>query len=457
MNIQSFKTLFPCLLLFLLSCQVVYPQDRLEARKEFDRIAENYNLRYKSLMRTRGIHWSELPVSSQTISAGLEEWYGMEKVGVLFYYHELDTLRTWLIDQDGIRSYVKQSISENQLLLMEKQLKRALRVSTQSFSRAPKTRGARVMVQEAHTQDGINIIDTISHLLLPEKISVHIPGLDYLIIVPTHNLGTIPFAMLKPINDESYLIDHLAYSIAPNLEEVGNSLMKYINDAYMSGNEWREQSHPYFGTEDTANRFQTPLIIGNPAYSNKSGFDFPQLPGAEKEVKLIAGKIYDSLVYINEEATIDLVREKAPTADLLYFATHGVSSHSHPLDSSFLAFAPGEDSQGFWSAREIQFTPLSARLAVLSACQTGLGGAHNAGIIGLTRAFQIAGVDHVIMSLWNVNDEATADLMVAFIRELENSVEFIPAVALRKAILQTREKWPNPAHWSSFVVFGIPY
>ena len=93
----------------------------------------------------------------------------------------------------------------------------------------------------------------------------------------------------------------------------------------------------------------------------------------------------------------------------------------------------------------------------MSACQTGLGNAHNAGIIGLTRAFQIAGVEHVIMSLWNVSDEATADLMVAFINELETGVEFIPAVALRNAILQTREKWPNPAHWASFVVFGIPY
>ena len=287
------RMVFAFFMLTLTSCQVLFSQNLWEARNEFDRIAKNYNLRYKSLMNTRGIHWSEFPVSSRTISAALRDGYGMEKVGVLFYYHESDTLRTWLIDQHGIKSYVKQPISENQLLLIEKQLKGSLRVSTQSFSRAPKTRGAKVMIPEDYSQYGMNVIDTISRLLLPEKISVHIPFLDYLIIVPTHNLGTIPFALLRPLGGETYLIDFLAYSIAPNLEEVPNALMKYINDDYMSGNSWGEQTHPYFGTEETANRFQAPLIIGNPAYSSESGFDFPQLPGAEKEVKLIASTIND--------------------------------------------------------------------------------------------------------------------------------------------------------------------
>ena len=448
------RLLFAVILFF---CQYAYSQDLWKAEQEFNRIAEKYNFRYKTLMQTRGVHWSEQPISAWSLSQALSEWYGTGKVAVLFYYHESDTLRAWLLDGTGIQCFVKQSLGEDQLWLIEKKLKDALKVSTQSFSRAPTTRGARVMAPVDDPEYKTGIIDSVSRLLLPVKISSRLPFYDYLIIVPTHNLGTIPFALLKPLDDEGYLIDYLAYSIAPNLEEVGNALVKFSNNAYMSGSGFGTRPHPYFESYEAGEGFQNPLIIGNPAFSNEGEYNFPQLPGAEKEVKRIGDSLQISKVFMHEEATIDMVRNKAPEADLLYFATHGVSSTTDPLDSSFLAFAPGDSSPGYWTAREIQFTHLSARLAVLSACQTGLGNAHNAGIIGLTRAFQIAGVDHVIMSLWNVNDEATADLMVAFITELQTNKDFIPAVALRNAILKTREKYPDPAHWASFVVFGIPY
>jgi CHAT domain-containing protein len=72
------------------------------------------------------------------------------------------------------------------------------------------------------------------------------------------------------------------------------------------------------------------------------------------------------------------------------------------------------------------------QIAILSAYQTGLGKVHDAGIIGLARAFQIAGVPRVLMSLWSVDDAATNELMQAFVKHLEND---IPAEALRKAML----------------------
>jgi len=61
------------------------------------------------------------------------------------------------------------------------------------------------------------------------------------------------------------------------------------------------------------------------------------------------------------------------------------------------------------------------------------------------------------MSLWNVNDQATVDLMLEFIQDMELSTKFIPAESLRHAMLKTRIKWPDPACWASFVIFGIPY
>jgi CHAT domain-containing protein len=109
--------------------------------------------------------------------------------------------------------------------------------------------------------------------------------------------------------------------------------------------------------------------------------------------------------------------------------------------------------ESLWTAREIQQTRLSARLAVLSACQTGLGKAHDAGIIGLARAFQLAGVPRVVMSLWSVYDDATAELMQAFARHLRAHA---PAEALRQAMLEVKRHRPDPTEWASFVIFGTP-
>lgn len=109
--------------------------------------------------------------------------------------------------------------------------------------------------------------------------------------------------------------------------------------------------------------------------------------------------------------------------------------------------------KGWWTASEIQNTRLRANIAVFSACQTGLGKVHDAGIIGLTRAFQLAGVPRVVMSLWSVDDQATNMLMQTFVKHLEN---YIPSEALRQAMLEARKDYPKPSEWASFLLFGTP-
>ena len=96
-------------------------------------------------------------------------------------------------------------------------------------------------------------------------------------------------------------------------------------------------------------------------------------------------------------------------------------------------------------------------MVILSACQTGLGKSMDAGIIGLSRGFQIAGANHVIMSLWNVDDEATAFLMRRFLMYIQTESKFFPAEPLRKAIIAAKKKYPDPSKWASFAVFGVPY
>jgi len=92
----------------------------------------------------------------------------------------------------------------------------------------------------------------------------------------------------------------------------------------------------------------------------------------------------------------------------------------------------------------------------LSACETGLGkDVKGEGIEGLTRAFMYAGARRVIVSLWNVNDKATAALMQRLYTGMLRSGK-TPAAALRAAqveMLRTRQ-WQSPYFWAPFVMQG---
>ncbi|HSP67213.1 MAG TPA: CHAT domain-containing protein, partial [Bryobacteraceae bacterium] len=93
---------------------------------------------------------------------------------------------------------------------------------------------------------------------------------------------------------------------------------------------------------------------------------------------------------------------------------------------------------------------------VLSACQTGLGKeVRGEGLMGLTRAFLYAGAPRVIVSLWNVNDRATADLMASLYRNMLREGKQ-PAAALRAAQLELRKqkRWESPYYWAAFLQQG---
>jgi CHAT domain-containing protein len=115
---------------------------------------------------------------------------------------------------------------------------------------------------------------------------------------------------------------------------------------------------------------------------------------------------------------------------------------------SFIALTKGR-----WAAKDVQNACLNqTRLAVLSACQTGLGQTVEGGTISLARAFQKAGVDSVAMSLWNVEDEATRDLMTGFAARVRDGDA--PSKAMRAAMLDTRKRFPAPRQWASFLIFS---
>ena len=130
-----------------------------------------------------------------------------------------------------------------------------------------------------------------------------------------------------------------------------------------------------------------------------------------------------------------------------------------------LALTPDARNDGFLLARDLFELRVPARRAVLSACDTGRGRVFaGEGMLGLARAFMLAGTPRVIASLWRVDDQATRALMVKFYElwhPRDGSKGLGAAAALRRAQEFVRNhpdhpKWKHPHYWAAWVLWGLP-
>jgi CHAT domain-containing protein len=189
---------------------------------------------------------------------------------------------------------------------------------------------------------------------------------------------------------------------------------------------------------------------------------------------------FDRLVFSNEEA--EFITRRAPRNSTLkatgfeanrqlvasgelgqyrivHFATHGLINNEHPELSGLvlsLVNEKGKPQDGFLRMSEIFNLRLPADLVVLSACQTALGKEiKGEGLVGLTRGFMYAGAERVTASLWEVDDEATAQLMQYFYRGMLKE-NLRPAAALRSAQIEMSgiSRWSSPYYWAGFVIQG---
>ena len=145
---------------------------------------------------------------------------------------------------------------------------------------------------------------------------------------------------------------------------------------------------------------------------------------------------------------------------IVHFATHGFANSDRPALSGLvlsLYDKQGQPIDGFLTLNDIYNLRLPVQLVVLSACDSGQGQVVNGeGIVGLTRGFFYAGAETLIVSLWNVNDQSTAELMKRFYQVLLSGKDLRPAAALRSAQLSLMRdtQWHEPYYWAAFTVQG---
>lgn len=227
------------------------------------------------------------------------------------------------------------------------------------------------------------------------------------------------------------------------------------------------------------------VLVGFPTYGK--GEKVVPLPGTEKEVNeiqsLLKGSKLSIAKYTHEQASEQQIK-RISQPKLLHVATHGFflndvesqndqvfgirinKADNNPLLKSGLMLAGAEDissnnassmagdDNGILTAYEVVNLNLqNTELVVLSACETGLGEIKNGeGVYGLLRAFQLAGADAVIISLWKVDDDATQYLMTNFYKNYMASGN--KHEAFRKAQLQAKQQYKHPYYWGAFMLMN---
>jgi CHAT domain-containing protein len=210
--------------------------------------------------------------------------------------------------------------------------------------------------------------------------------------------------------------------------------------------------------------------FGDPKYQVASQSEaLPSLPGSRLEIEAIAALArkakgsFDShpvTLFLGADARKDRLSDPQMlrNAEYIHLACHGSGGKYPHLDGAlFLADSEsGDPAHSVLTTREVMNLRTNTKLVVMSACESGLGTlTRGEGIQGLVRAWLFAGAQSVIATLWEVEDNAAAELMEAFYRALLESVTSTTealAAAKRRAI--DDERFACPVYWAAFAGFG---
>ncbi len=284
----------------------------------------------------------------------------------------------------------------------------------------------------------------LAEILLPPGVKAALAGSRDVLIVPQGLLALVPFTALPWGESGELLGTRHAVRYSPSL-------------ATAVATEQRAATSPRVGRA---------LVVGNPAMPALQGGDkawsrLGPLPGAEAEARAIAIRL-DATLLKGQAATETIVRSRLSGAAVIHLATHGYAYATEgQARNSFVALAPDSVNDGLLRVGELLDDPtlhLAADLVALSACQTGLGNLKQAeGTIGLQRAFLAKGARSVLVSLWNVSDAATRQLMTGFYRHwLDDPDHPGKAEALRRAQEEVRKTpgFEHPRYWAAFQLVG---
>jgi CHAT domain-containing protein len=234
----------------------------------------------------------------------------------------------------------------------------------------------------------------------------------HLIFVPHGALHFLPFHALR--NNREYLCDTYTISYAPSATVFA------------------------LCQEKTGSNMPNSLVMGIPD---------DRAPQILDEVQTVAGILPHPELFLGDQATSQVLRERGSVSGLLHIATHGTYRQDNPM---FSGIRLGDRYLNLYDLYQIR---LPAKLVTLSGCATGMNFV-SAGdeLLGLQRGLFCAGATSLLLSLWDVHDETTSALMQEFYKNYIQTGDM--AGALQSAMKQLRQTHPHPYFWAPFVLIG---
>lgn len=267
----------------------------------------------------------------------------------------------------------------------------------------------------------------------------------FLCIVPDKILHYLPYSALISPATGRYLMEDYDFGLAPS-----SSIFVSVSAS---------ASKKAGAVEERL------LSVGDPSFRRASFPSLPDLPSAAREANAVSSFYKLRRVLLRDDAGEQSVKSEIEKANVAHLALHYVVDESSELLSGF-PLAPehvpahGQDNpDGFLQAYEIYKMKLPrTRLVVLSACQTGIEQQYGGeGVIGVARPFLVAGVPTVVASLWPIDTDASAELMINFHRHRTHDALTVTQ-ALRRAQLEMARgqdvHYRHPYYWATFIAVG---
>lgn len=201
--------------------------------------------------------------------------------------------------------------------------------------------------------------------------------------------------------------------------------------------------------------------IGDSSLADQQYFSLLRQPFAIKAAKMIGTYIKNDL-FAEHTAVETVFKQSADDYHILHLGTHAEVNNNAPLQSRFfLAKQLGEDStgndDGYLHAYEVYGMQLQAEMAVLTACETGTGNlSRGEGVMSLAHSFMYAGCPSVIMSLWKIDEKASADIIATFYKHLAAGKSKSAALRLakRQHMQQGKANSSHPYFWAGMALVG---
>ncbi|MDY0102177.1 MAG: CHAT domain-containing tetratricopeptide repeat protein [Lentimicrobium sp.] len=343
-------------------------------------------------------------------------------------------------------------LSKDKFEVLSKKINSQFRANIQTITSSTQSEG----LMSIQKSDYLNYIHSAHALYLDLLAPVKKINDDKkLIIVPDGEIGYVSFDMLLTAAGDSTKMDfkHLPYLIYDHI-------ISYSASAALQ----------YSGLQNKHKKPVRNLLAMAPSYDNltnleKDGFVdetgntvyLLPIPGVGDEIDKIR-KILSGKSLVDEKATERAFKEQVADYNILHFAMHTLINNEKPMLSKLVFYQDGDTLEdGMLNTYELFGMDINAGLAVLSACNTGTGKLlKGEGIMNLARGFIYAGVPGIVMTMWSVEDQASAQIVTSFYKYLDKGMP--KDEALRQAKLDMLAEGnmlrSHPYYWAAYVTIG---